>query len=432
MLSHEENVLLTGVGPATPMGAMLRQYWIPACLSEELPEPGGAPIRLRLLGEDLVAFRGHDGSVGVMDEGCPHRRASLVLARNEDCALVCLYHGWKIAADGRIVDMPSESETSTFKDRLRHVAYPAREEAGFIWTYLGPKDSEPPLPDLPWMRVPAANRGVAKVHEAANWVQSLEGAIDSAHSSVLHQDLIRASGDVERSRTGDSQDFLNERPSADTRPKLQAEQTPYGMRYVAIRRPIRNPETTQYVRVSAWAAPFYVQIPPNDKYCPAQVFVPIDEHNTYLYFIESSDRYPVDQENWRRRNGGLVGADLDENYRKLRTLENNYLQDRAAMADGRSFTGIHGLMTQDMAMQETMGPIVDRSREHLGTSDVAIIKYRRVLLDALRAFQAGSPPLGLTPDVDPAGILSVESVISKEQSWQDYHAQCVAELRVGT
>lgn len=432
MLSHEENVLLTGVRSGTPMGEMLRRYWIPACLSEELPEPGGAPIRLRLLGEDLVAFRGHDGSVGVMHEGCPHRRASLVLARNEDCALVCLYHGWKIAADGRILDMPSEAETSTFKDRLRHVAYPVREEAGFVWTYLGPTGTEPPLPDLPWMRVPATNRGVAKMHEAANWVQSLEGAIDSAHSSVLHQDLIRASKDVQRSSTGDSQDFLNERPSADTRPKLQAERTPYGMRYVAIRRPIHDPETTQYIRVSAWASPFYVQIPPNDRYSPAQVFVPIDEHNTFLYFIEASERYPVDQDNWRRRNGSLVGPDLDENYRKRRTIENNYLQDRGAMADGRSFTGIHGLMNQDMAMQETMGPIVDRSLEHLGTSDVAIIKYRRVLLDSLREFHAGSAPIGLTPDVDPAEILSVESLIPLDQPWQDYHAKCVGELRVGT
>jgi phthalate 4,5-dioxygenase oxygenase subunit len=224
--------------------------------------------------------------------------------------------------------------------------------------------------------------------------------------------------------------MLNERPSADTRPRLQAEETPYGMRYVAIRRPFHDPDTMQYVRVTAWAAPFYVQIPANDKYTPAQVFVPIDEHNTFLYFIAASNHHVMDQDDWRRRTGGVVGSDVDENYRKLRTLQNTYLQDRAAMGEGLSFTGIHGLMTQDMAMQETMGPIVDRSREHLGTSDVAIIKYRRLLLSALREFQEGAPTLGLGGDVDPAEILSVEGLIQKEQTWQDWHAQKVAELRV--
>jgi phthalate 4,5-dioxygenase oxygenase subunit len=427
MLSPQENETLCRVGPDTPMGSMLRRYWVPACLSEELPDPGGAPKRIRLLGEDLVAFRGSDGKVGIMDERCPHRRASLALGRNEDCALVCLYHGWKIAADGQILDMPSEAEDSTFKDRLRHLAYPVREKGSLVWVYMGPVGTEPELPSYNWMEVAPTNRAFLKVHEAANWVQAMEGAIDSAHSLVLHKEFIQSSESVSRSSTNDGEgDFLNARPSNDTRPRLDASRTPYGFHYAAIRRPIRNAENDKYVRVTAWAAPFYCFIPPNTQFTPHQFFVPIDDHNTHLYFLQWSETKTYDQAKFRSQMGGVVGLDLNEDYRKVRTLENDYLQDRAAMDAGRTFSGIQGLVTQDMAMQETMGPIVDRSREHLGTSDIAIITMRRVLLDSVKAFQAGQPPVGLAGGYDPSEIVSYERVLPKDRDWRDAFRQAAA------
>jgi phthalate 4,5-dioxygenase oxygenase subunit len=427
MLSREENELLTGVAGQTPMGQMLRRYWVPACLAEEI-EPGGAPVRLRLLGENLVAFRGDDGVVGIMDELCPHRRASLALGRNEDCALTCLYHGWKIAADGRILEMPSEPPNSTFKDRLRHVAYPAREVGPFIWTYLGEPTLEPPLPNYAWSNYPLSNVAVAKIWQSANWVQALEGAIDSAHSSTLHKDGIVLSGSdgAKDGRAGN--ELVSHRPSADTHPRLQAERTPYGLRYAALRVPLLDPDINQYVRITAWATPYFCFIPPNDRYRIAHIFVPVDEGNTIFYAVQWSEQGDADQDEWRQLMHAQLGVDLDPEYRKLRNLENNYLQDREAMKQGRSFTGIIGIPAQDMAMQETMGPIVDRDKEHLGTSDVAIIMFRRVLLDSLRIHQSGATPVGLSGDAAPAQVRSAERVISKEVAWQtllDGHNQAV-------
>src|SRR5581483_4182173 len=164
----EDNELLTRVGPGTPMGAMMRRYWIPAFLSEDLPEPDCDPIRIRLLGEDMVAFRDTNGRVGMMLERCPHRGASLWLGRNEDGGLRCIYHGWKIDVEGRILEMPCESVDSTFKDRVRQVAYPTHEQGDMVWVYMGPPDHKPAFPNFEWTLVPSSNRSIAKVREECN------------------------------------------------------------------------------------------------------------------------------------------------------------------------------------------------------------------------------------------------------------------------
>jgi phthalate 4,5-dioxygenase oxygenase subunit len=421
MLSKAENELLCRIEGDAPMGRMLRQHWVPVCMSEELPEPGGAPKRVRLFGEDLVVFRADDGRVGLMDELCPHRRASLALGRNENCTLRCLYHGWAIDLEGNVVDMPSERPGSRLMDKVRQVAYPALEAGGFVWAYMGEAASMPEFEPPPWADKPDNSIAIAKIHEGANWVQSLEGSIDSAHSSTLHSASIRSDATVTGSTDlGGTERFLLVRPSVDKAPRLEVQLTQYGFRYAAIRKPILNAETTDYVRVTVYIAPFITLIPPHDTFQSAQVFVPLDDHNTMFYFVSWSDRIEMDNQRWRRDNHALPGVDLDQDFRKLRNRDNDYMQDRALMKQG-DFTGIEGIPTQDMAMQETMGSIVDRTRENLCSSDVAIVRFRQMMLNAVKAFQDGAPALGREePPLPQVRIRAFEGIVDKTANWRDF------------
>ena len=203
MLSREDNELITRVGPGTAMGEMFRRYWVPACLASELPEPDCNPIRVRLLGESLVAFRDSHGRIGLLYENCSHRGASLYLARNEQGGLRCLYHGWKYDVEGNVLDTPCEQPGSVIRDRVKHVAYPVEERGGVVWAYLGPREKKPAFPDFQWTLVPASNRTVKKVLEECNWLQSLEGAMDPPHPMVLHdgRDIMRYPDDQAHLRT---------------------------------------------------------------------------------------------------------------------------------------------------------------------------------------------------------------------------------------
>ncbi len=413
MLTSEENELLCRVEGEAPMGRMMRRYWIPACMSEEVAEPDGDPVRLRLLGEDLLAFRDSNGRLGVIGEYCPHRRASLLFGRNEECGLRCLYHGWKFDVEGKVTDMPSEPPESRLKERVRHTAYPTREAGGFVWVYMGDPAETPEFRPPPWLRSPTTRVGIVKMHVAANWAQVLEGAIDSAHSSTLHSSNIRP-GKVAQTTAGAN--GLS-RPSTDKAPRLQVEPTAFGMRYAAIRRPIVDADTHDYVRITVFVAPLTVLIPPNNRYALAQLSVPMDDTNTMFYFVSFSEGEGIDQEAFRKLMGARVGIDLDENYRKKRTLENRYLQDRKAMRLG-NFTGIYGIPTQDMAMWETMGAVADRSKEILGASDVAIVQFRRMMVDAVRAFLDGAPALGSADGVPRPSIRSFEGIVPKSTDWR--------------
>ncbi|MBV8714768.1 MAG: Rieske 2Fe-2S domain-containing protein, partial [Chloroflexi bacterium] len=276
MLSREENLLLCQTGPETPMGKLMRRYWLPALLSEELVEVDGEPLQVRLLGENFVAFRDTNGRVGFLDENCPHRGASLAYARNEECGLRCIYHGWKVDADGQVVDMPTEPATSTFRNRLRHPAYPTREAGDVVWVYLGPPEHEPPFPDWEWTRAPRAQRGASKIFEDCNYAQGVEGTIDSAHSDYLHSSDIRG------------------RPK-DHAPRLEAVDTLYGFKYAAVRAPDVDADLYKYVRLTLFVAPFYAFIPPfrqgrlaSDSDTPGEVavqqaFVPIDDEHTWFF-----------------------------------------------------------------------------------------------------------------------------------------------------
>jgi len=415
MLTAEENDLLCRVEAAAPMGRVMRAHWLPICMSEEVAEPGGAPVRARLLGEDLVVFRDSDGRLGVVGEHCPHRRASLALGRNEDSGLRCLYHGWKIDVEGNVVEMPSEPAASCLAAKVRHTAYRVREAGGFVWTYMGAAEAptfEPPA----WAPSRETRISIVKMRIDANWAQVLEGAIDSAHSSTLHStDMPPARVDGARATAS-----VWPRPSTDRAPRLVVQPTEFGFRYAAVRRPIKDAATHDYVRVTLFVAPFTVLIPPNNVYNLSILNVPLDDTHTMFYFIAWSDgeRPGIDQDAWRKFCGAQPGVDLDESYRHVRNRDNGYRQDRQAMRLG-DFTGIRGIPAQDMAMWETMGPIADRSAERLGASDVAIVEFRRIMVDAARRCAAGEPAIGAAGRRPAyASLRSFEGIVTRDTDWR--------------
>ena len=416
MLSRDENELLCRVESDAPMGRVMRAHWIPACLSEEVAERDGAPVRMRLLGENLVAFRDSAGRLGVLDEHCPHRRASLALGRNEACGLRCLYHGWKVDVEGNVVERPTEPREAAEVKPVRHRAYPSREAGGFVWVWMGAPEDAPVLEPPAWAPEDNTRVSVVKMRVDCNWAQVLEGAIDSSHSSSLHStDMVPAQ--VEGAGATDST-WL--RPSTDKAPRLQVERTEFGFRYVAIRRPIADAETHDYLRITLFVAPFTVLIPPNDRYNLSILNIPVDDTHTMYYFIAWSDRERpgIAQDDWRRFCAARPGVDLDSDFRPIRTRANNYLQDRAAMREG-SHTGIEGIPNQDLAMWETMGPIADRSRERLGASDMAIVQFRRIMVDAARKAAAGAPTIGTSQEgVAHAKLRSFEGVVPKATNWR--------------
>jgi phthalate 4,5-dioxygenase oxygenase subunit len=414
MLTPEENELLCRVEGDATMGQIMRRHWLPACLSEEVAEADGTPVRTRLLGEDLVVFRDSKGRLGVLGERCPHRRASLAFGRNEDGGLRCLYHGWKFDVDGSVLETPCEPQGSCVGDFIKHKSYPAREGGGFVWIYMGPREEmrefEPPA----WAPSPHTRTSIVKVHTACNWAQVLEGSIDSAHSSSLHStNMPSMQVDGAKATTTNWP-----RPSTDKSPRIQIQQTSFGFRYVAIRKPIFNAETHDYIRMTLFVAPFTVLIPPNDQYNLAQMLVPIDDVNTMFYWIAWHETKGIDQESWRKFCGAQPGIDLDENYRKIRTLENRFLQDRQAMKLG-DFTGIKGIPAQDMAMWESMGPITDRSQDYLGASDGAVVQFRKIMVKAARAFQEGAPAIGTAePRIPQVKLASFEGIVPKSTNWR--------------
>jgi phthalate 4,5-dioxygenase oxygenase subunit len=384
-------------------------------------EPDGAPVRARLLGVDLVVFRDSLGRIGVLDERCPHRGASLAFGRNEECGLRCLYHGWKFGVDGAIQEMASEPEGSRM-GAVKARAYPVQEAGGFVWVWMGGVDAVRPFEAPPWAPTPTTRTSIVKIHAACNWAQVLEGSIDSAHSSSLHSTNM-PTAEVEGS-TATETAWL--RPSNDKAPKLEVEATDYGFHYAALRRPIRNPETHVYVRTTVFIAPFTVLIPPNDQYNLAQMLVPIDDVNCMFYWIAWHPTRGISQEAWRRFCAAEVGPDLDTDFRKLRNLANGYQQDRAAMRAG-DFTGIKGIPAQDMAMWESMGPIADRSADHLGASDVAIIQFRRQMVAAAKSAAAGGPVIGTSSTARRTDLASYEGLVEKTADWRVFTTRRTAE-----
>ncbi|HEY7066826.1 MAG TPA: Rieske 2Fe-2S domain-containing protein [Chloroflexota bacterium] len=387
MLSREENELLTQVGPGTPMGALMRCYWLPALLAEELPEPDCRPVRVRLLGEDLVAFRDSEGCVGLIGAHCPHRGASLYFGRNEECGLRCVYHGWKFDVTGQCVDMPSEPPESSFKQKLRATAYPCAERGGMIWAYLGPAERTPEMPRLEWMLVPPEYRYVHKRFQACNYLQNVEGEVDSSHVSFLHRRLA-PDGQL---APGSGQNLLAR--ATDGAPVFMVQETDYGLAIGAR----RNWEGDQYYwRVTQFLMPTYTMIP-SEAGAPISftAAVPVDDTRTAGYTVSWRPDRPLTEEDVARIESwtGIYSEVDPRTYEPLATRANDYRLDRDKQRR-ESFTGITGIRDQDLAVQEDQfgGPIADRPREHLGASDTAVIAMRQRLLRTVRALQQGQGP----------------------------------------
>jgi phthalate 4,5-dioxygenase oxygenase subunit len=416
MLTPEENDLLCRVEGKAPMGLLMRRHWVPAVLSEQVAEPDGTPVRVQLFGERLVVFRDSNGKLGVLGEACPHRKASLGFGRNEECGLRCLYHGWKFDTEGNVIDMPSEPKQSQLSERAKHLSYPAKEAGGFVWTYMGPADEMPEFEAPAWAPTADTECAIAKIELPCNWAQIMEGQIDSAHSSSLHSsDMLPAKGEAAAKETH----WV--RPSTDKNPRIQVQLTNYGMRYAAIRRPITNAATHDYVRITTYVAPFTALIPPNSSYNVASVIVPRNDHSSYFHFIawRAGDQAGIGTTAWRKFCVLEVGEDVDANFRPIkRHAHNNYLQNRSLMKDG-NFTGIPGIPNQDIAMWESMGAIADRSQERLGASDIAIVQFRRLMLEAVKAFLETGDAIGqMRPHLPQAKLRSYQGVVERNVPWR--------------
>jgi phthalate 4,5-dioxygenase len=409
MLSREENELVTRVGQGTPMGNAMRMYWIPALLSREIAEPDGAPVRVRMLGEDLVAFRNTEGRVGLLDEYCPHRRASLYFGRNEECGLRCVYHGWKFDIAGACVDMMNEPEENDFKHKVRLTAYPTCELGGIVWAYLGPPERMPPLPKFAWTQSPEANRHVTKVIQECNWLQGLEGGIDTSHAPIMHRLLSETST---RGGFKPSSPFVRGKA-----PNLVVDITDYGYQYAGIR-PLGDSE--MHIRTYQFILPFH-QIRPSkaESGLPldaGHIWVPIDDENTAVYNWGYCPDGPLHEEDRLERGLGNGPMHVDPvTFRSNANRANNYLLDRLVQKT-ESYTGIDGINVQDRAIQESMGRVVDRSKEHLGPADKAIIQARKLLRQVVKTVEAGGAPDGTGTSY--YTLRAHEAVLPRSADWR--------------
>ncbi len=384
MLKHDDNELLTRVGPGTPMGELFRRLWLPALMPSELPEPDCAPVRLRILGEDLVAFRDTEGRIGILQEFCPHRRASLFFGRNEECGLRCVYHGWKFDVEGRCTDMPSEQPETDFKHKVRMTAYPALEWGGFIWIYMGPPERKPTPPEYEWALLPAEQRWQRKWIYEANYFQGMEGEIDPCHTSFLHAYKDKSSLVANLAKAHDAW-------QADKAPQLTVRRAPYGL-YYGSRRTLGDGQYNW--RITQWLMPTFSLIPQPGYPVSCRGYVPIDDHRTMVFNTSYNREAPMPAEDIEKLETGMTAAPelIPGTFLPVTNMANDYMIDREVQRTVSS-TGIPGVNNQDRALVETMGPIVDRSKEHLGTSDAAVILARRIMLEHAKALAAGEEPL---------------------------------------
>jgi phthalate 4,5-dioxygenase oxygenase subunit len=406
-MTEEELDTLTSAGAGTPMGKLLRRYWVPALGVEELPEPDCPPVRIKLMGEELLAFRDTDGRVGIIEERCAHRCASLFFGRNEEGGIRCAYHGWKYDVTGRCVDMPSEPEKSRFKERINLTAYPCVESGGIIWTYMGPPELRPPEPQLEWASLPAGHRYVSKRLQESNWVQALEGGMDSSHLAFAHRFTLEADP---LHAGGSGVDHL----VTDTRPRFEVVEVDGGL-VIGARR--EAGEENYYWRVSHWIMPWFTLIPPHGVHPLAgHAWVPIDDHNCWAWSINFNVLEPLTEEQvgHMREGQGIHVRYEPGSYRPVANKDNDYLVDRAAQKANESFSGIRSISSQDASMQESMGSIQDRTRENLATSDIGILMARRRLLRAAHEVAEGAVPPGL--NAESQNVRSASTMLPRSSS----------------
>ncbi|HZT08696.1 MAG TPA: Rieske 2Fe-2S domain-containing protein [Chloroflexota bacterium] len=404
MLTQEENDRLTRVGPGTPGGEFMRRYWQPAALSEELP-PGGAPVPVRLLGEDLVLFRDETGHPGLLGIHCSHRGADLSYGRLEDGGLRCIYHGWLFDRSGRCLEQPGEPTGSTFHERIRHTAYPCHEQAGIIFTYMGP--GEPPLfPAYEFLLAPPDHTYATKYYEECNYLQGNEGNFDPQHLSFLHRFF----------KPRDDADFRNAIHAADPAPQIEPVDTGFGMHLYAIRKAEGN---RRFVKVRSFIMPSAGCVGSRGEAgYNVNWHVPIDDEHHWRYGIWFDRTGPVDPSERSRAR-----ASVAENYRLKRNKANRYLQDREEMKTS-TFLGMgKDFVVHDSFVTESEGPIYDRTIEHLGYTDRGLIHMRKIMLDAIRDVENGREPRGVVRDValnQWPDLIARDDILPAEVDWKDH------------
>jgi phthalate 4,5-dioxygenase oxygenase subunit len=390
MINHEQNELLTRTGPGTPMGDLFRRFWIPALLAEELPAPDCPPVRVSLLSEKLIAFRDTQGRLGLIDEFCAHRGVSLWFGRNEESGLRCPYHGWKYDVTGQCTEIPSDESESGYCSRIKLKSYPCVELGGVIWAYMGPADLMPTPPAFEWVSLPASHRFLSKRWQESNYLQGMEGGVDSSHVSFLHR------GDLDTDPLHKNTEGAKFAKSIKT--KFECLESAGGL-VVGARR--EADQGRYYWRVSQWLMPWYTLIPPYAGHAlNGHAWVPMDDENCIAWTFTFHPVRPISEEEARvMRTGAGVHVDLiPGSFRPVANRSNDYLMDREAQKSGRYYNGVRSLAIQDASVQESMGAIADRSTEHLVSTDAAIIMARRRLLKAVEAMQKGDPIPGLSPE----------------------------------
>ncbi|HQT63511.1 MAG: (2Fe-2S)-binding protein [Acidocella sp. 20-57-95] len=411
MLRAEQNELLTRSGPGTPMGDLFRRYWIPALLAEELPENDCPPVRVKLLSERLLAVRDTEGKYGLIDEFCAHRGVSLWFGRNEECGIRCPYHGWKFAVNGECLDVPSEPEESGFRKKIKLKSYPLMERGGILWTYMGPPELQPPAPEWEFIMVPRDQTFSSKRFQESNWLQAMEGGIDSAHVSFLHRGNLNSDPLFKGARG--NQYNLN-----DSQPFFEVVDAPAGL-YIGARRRAEN--ESYYWRITPWVMPCFTMVPPRgDHPIHGHFWIPIDDENCWAW---SFDYHPTRklseyELNAMKDGKGIHVKYVPGTYRPLANKDNDYLMNRDAQRAGTTYSGIEGIGMQDASLQESMGPIVDRTKENLTSTDNGIIMARLKLIRATKALaDKGVLPPGRLPEEQQ--VRSAAIVLEAEKNFLD-------------
>jgi phthalate 4,5-dioxygenase len=413
MLNKQDNELMCRTAAGTGMGDAMRRFWLPVIQSSDMPSPNGEPQTVELLGERLVVWRDEQGRPGVFAEGCLHRGASMQLARSEGDGLRCIYHGWKFAVDGTVLETPNV-EDPRFKERIRGRAWPVQEAGGIVWVYLGPKGAEPPFPRWAFMDQPDAHRINACAVINANFVQVIEGLVDSSHLTVLHSSAL--------ARTNDSElDYAKKTSHMqfDAAPRIEADETDFGFHYVAI----RETEGKRMARVTAFIAPCFIANANGDVFL---AIVPVNDERCNLYHVwwDAGKRIGEDP----LRNEQLTFVGLDEptlrrygmtadtcNTAAAMSVANGYLQDRAQMRTGH-FTGLASITQEDAACSVSSGAIRDRSQEMLSTADIAISRLQRCLLMYARAARDQKQIAALHANA--GGAIGVSAEIGPDEDWR--------------
>jgi phthalate 4,5-dioxygenase len=395
MLSVNDNELLVRTGPGTPMGALFRRFWSPIILAGELGEADSEPVRVTVLGEKLVAFRDTSGRIGLLDAYCPHRRANLFWGRNEENGLRCAYHGWKFDAAGQCTDMPNCPEGVTLKDRVKTQAYPALERGGIIWTYMGPPELRPEFPDVEILNVPASHRHIFRIVVNNNYLQSLEGDMDLGHTSFLHS--------RQDKKTSPGMHFLHSTVNKtalfeDKAPHFFVTETDYGLMH-GVR---RNAEDDKYHwRVGQYLMPATNLIASQrGGMVLSNIRIPIDDEHSMLFRCFVQPVRPLDEVDRAVIFGGVMAPEMIPGTPYMKeNMANNYLRDRDRQRD-ENFTGITSIVAQDAAMTEDQdGPIFNRSREYLVSSDRVTTGLRKKLLARVKGLEQGiEPPEASNPN----------------------------------